>query len=79
MSIDLKVLIRESIERLLEEDVKFAEGEKVKTTDGKEGEITLAKHPFYAIKLSDGSTKSFHFSDLIKAAQEKLNTNTNKN
>ncbi len=37
MSLHLKVLIRESIERLLEEDVKFAEGEKVKTTDGKEG------------------------------------------
>ena len=72
MSLHLKVLIRESIERLLEEDVKFAEGEKVKTTDGKEGEITLAKHPFYAIKLGDGSTKSFHFSDLIKATQEKM-------
>jgi len=72
MSVELKVLIREEIERLLEEDIKFAEGEKVKTTDGKEGEITLAKHPFYAIKLSDGSTKSFHFSDLIKATQEKM-------
>lgn len=72
MSLDLKFLIRESIERLLEEDVKFAEGEKVKTTDGKEGEITLAKHPFYAITLSDGSTKSYHFSDLIKGVQEKM-------
>jgi hypothetical protein len=72
MSVHLKVLIRESIERLLEEDVKFAEGEKVKTTDGKEGEITLAKHPFYAITLNDGATKSYHFSDLIKAVQEKM-------
>jgi hypothetical protein len=72
MSVDLKVLIRESIERLLEEDVKFAEGETVKTTDGKKGEITLAKHPFYAIALSDGSTRSYHFSDLIKGVQEKM-------
>ena len=72
MSLHLKVLIRESIERLLEEDVKFAEGEKVKTTDGKEGEITLAKHPFYAITLNGGATKSYHFSDLIKAVQEKM-------
>ena len=72
MSLDLKFLIRESIGRLLEEDVKFAEGETVKTTDGKKGEITLAKHPFYAISLSDGSTRSYHFSDLIKGVQEKM-------
>ena len=72
MSVDLKVLLREEIERLLEEDTKFAEGEKVKTTDGKKGEISLSKHPFYAIKMDDGSTKSYHFSDLIKATQEKM-------
>jgi len=72
MSLNLKLLIRESIERLLEEDIKFAEGDKVKTTDGKEGTITLAKHPFYAITLDDGATKSYHFSDLIKGVQEKM-------
>ena len=72
MSVNLKVLLREEIERLLEEDTKFAEGEKVKTNDGKEGEISLSKHPFYAIKLSDGSTKSYHFSDLVKQVQEKM-------
>ena len=72
MSVNLKVLLREEIERLLEEDTKFAEGEKVKTNDGKEGEISLSKHPFYAIKLNDGSTKSYHFSDLVKQVQEKM-------
>jgi len=79
MSVDLKVLLREEIERLLEEDTKFSEGEKVKTTDGKEGEISLSKHPFYAIKLNDGSTKSYHFSDLVKQVQEKMEYEGNLN
>ena len=72
MSVDLKFLIRESLQRLLEDDTKFAEGETVKTTDGKKGEITLAKHPFYGIMLGNGTTASYHFSDLIKQVQEKM-------
>ena len=61
----LKTLIRETVFTLLEQDQEFSEGDKVVTNRGEEGNITLQKHPFYAITLDDtGITKSYHISDL---------------
>ena len=61
----LKTLIRETVYQLLEETKEFSEGDKIVTSTGEEGDITLVKHPFYAVTLDDtGITKSYHVSDL---------------
>lgn len=60
-----RLLIREAIVNLLEEDSKFSEGDAVTTKEGDKGVVTFGKHPFYAVKLDNtGTTHSYHFSDL---------------
>ena len=67
-SSELRIFIRENIVRLLEEDTKFYEGDKVIVVEtGFEGNVVLAKHPFYAVKMDKtGITKSYDFNDLTK-------------
>lgn len=60
-----RLLIREAIIELLEEDTKFSEGDAILTSEGDKGVITLSKHPFYAAKLDDtGVTHSYHYTDI---------------
>lgn len=65
INIKNRLLIREAIINLLEENSKFSEGDAVTTKEGDKGVVTFGKHPFYAVKLdSTGTTHSYHFSDL---------------
>jgi len=72
---ELRIFIRENIVRLLEEDTKFQEGDKVIVVEtGDEGIVTLSKHPFYAVKLDKtGITTSYDFNDLTKDNTESEN------
>lgn len=66
-----KSIIREAIYKLLEEETKFSEGDRVIDQDGAYGTISLAKHPYYAVKLdSNGATQSYHFTNLTKDETE---------
>lgn len=63
--IEMRTLIREVVFQLLEESSEYSEGDRVVTSDGEEGDISLVKHPFYAVTLDDtGITKSYHYNKL---------------
>lgn len=64
----LRLLIREAIEQVFEQEIKYNVGDRVEidsSANGGIGTVELASHPTYAIKFDQtGITDSHHFSDL---------------
>ena len=64
----LRLLIREAIEQVFEQEIKYNVGDRVEidsSENGGIGTVEVASHPNYAIKFDQtGITDSFHFSNL---------------